>query len=213
MKHYVSTIFERLQKNNPTPKTDLAYTNPYTLTIAVVMSAQTTDKGVNKITKELFQFIHTPQDMLDFGEDRLRQAIHSIGFYNAKAKNVIALSQMLIDRFHGQVPNTRRDLESLPGVGRKSASVILNVAFGQHTMAVDTHVFRIAHRLQLSKKTNPTEVEHDLVDLIPDEYMHLAQHWLVLHGRYTCKAKKPLCSTCCLKDICPTQNMFKKNSE
>jgi endonuclease-3 len=203
MQPYIVEIFERLKKNNPNPKTDLEFTNPYTLTVAVVLSAQTTDKGVNKITKDLFQFIHTPEDMINFGLEKLKESIKSIGFYNVKAKNVIELSKMLIDKYHSQIPNIRKDLESLPGVGRKSASVILNVAFGKHTMAVDTHVFRVSHRLNLSKEKDPIKVEHDLVSIIPDEYMNFAQHWLVLHGRYTCKAKKPLCESCCIQDICP----------
>jgi endonuclease-3 len=199
-------ILKRLKSENPTPKTDLDYTNPYTLLVAVVLSAQSTDKGVNKAMKPLFEFIKTPQDLLDFGIDKFKESIKTIGLYNNKAKNIFLLSEMLVDKYNSVVPNTREDLEKLAGVGRKSANVILNVAFGVPTMAVDTHVFRVAHRLNLSHGKDPLSVELDLLKIIPESYMDHGQHWLVLHGRYTCKAKKPECERCCLYDLCESKD-------
>jgi endonuclease-3 len=203
-KQYIEEIFKRLQKSNPTPKTDLEYTNPYTLMVAVVLSAQSTDKGVNKATPSLFDKIVTPQDMLDFGIENLKQSIKTIGLYNNKAANIIKFSQQLLERHEGIVPSTQEELEALAGIGRKSANVILNVCFKKPFIAVDTHVFRVSHRLKLSVGKNPLSVEKDLINIIPLRYQDKAGHWLVLHGRYTCKAKKPACAICILNDICPS---------
>lgn len=201
---YIEEIFKRFKNQNPTPKIDLEYTNHYTLMVAVVLSAQSTDKGVNKATRSLFEKIKTPQDMLNFGIDNLKQSIKTIGLYNNKAANIIKFSEQLIERHKGVVPVFQKDLEALAGIGRKSANVILNVCFSQPFIAVDTHVFRVSHRLQLSQGKNPLSVEKDLINCIPLKYQDKAGHWLVLHGRYTCKAKKPNCATCILNDICPS---------
>lgn len=204
IKEYVEDIFKRLQQVNPFPKTDLEYTNNYTLLVAVVLSAQSTDKGVNKATRSLFQKIVTPQDMLDFGLDNLKESIKTIGLYNNKALNILKLSRQLIERHNSIIPNSQKDLEALSGVGRKSANVILNVCFKEPFIAVDTHVFRVSHRLCLSDGKNPLSVENDLINCIPKKYQDKAGHWLVLHGRYVCKAKKPSCAICVLNDICPS---------
>lgn len=201
---YIEEIFKRFENQNPTPKIDLEYTNHYTLMVAVVLSAQSTDKGVNKATRSLFEKIKTPQDMLNFGIDNLKQSIKTIGLYNNKAANIIKFSEQLIERHKGIVPVLQKDLEALAGIGRKSANVMLNVCFNQPFIAVDTHVFRVSHRLQLSQGKNPLSVEKDLINCIPLKYQDKAGHWLVLHGRYTCKAKKPSCATCILNDICPS---------
>lgn len=198
----IDEFFRRLAAVNPDPKTELKYVNVYTLLVAVVMSAQATDSGVNKATQNLFTTVKTPQAMLKLGEDGLKQKIKTIGLYNAKAKNVIALSQILVDRFDGQVPATRDDLETLPGVGRKTANVILNVFFGQPTMAVDTHVFRLANRTGMAKGKTPEQVEQKLMRVIPKQWMMHAHHWLILHGRYVCKARTPLCDACIVRDLC-----------
>ncbi|CAO5677544.1 MAG: Endonuclease III [Holosporales bacterium] len=203
---YVLEIFSRLRLKTPFPKTDLDYTNTYTLLVAVVLSAQSTDKGVNKALHPLFDVIETPQKMLDFGIDNFKNAIKTIGLYNNKAKNIFALSKILVDQFDGAVPDSRSGLESLPGVGRKSANVILNVAFNQPTIAVDTHVFRVARRLLLSAANTPIAVEMDLLKRVPREFMDNAGHWLVLHGRYVCKAQKPDCLNCCLFDLCTSKD-------
>ncbi len=195
-------FFRRLCEIDPEPKTELNYTNAYTLLVAVVLSAQSTDAGVNKATASLFKKITTPQQMVKLGEDGLRPYIKTIGLYNAKGKNIIALSQILIDKFNAQVPGTHETLQSLPGVGRKTANVILNVYFGQPTMAVDTHVFRVANRTGMAKGTTPEQVEEKLVKTIPSNYMRHAHHWLILHGRYRCKARKPLCPACVVRDLC-----------
>lgn len=198
----VEEIFRRLRKVNPEPKGELEHTNPFTLLVAVVLSAQATDAGVNKATRKLFAIADTPQKMLSLGEDRVRDLVKTIGLYRTKAKNVILLSQRLVDDFGGVVPADRDVLQSLPGVGRKTANVVLNMAFGEPTIAVDTHVFRVSHRLWLSKGNSPDAVEADLLKIVPQEFLLHAHHWLILHGRYTCKAVRPLCENCVLADLC-----------
>ena len=198
----VSEFFSRLQKTNPVPKTELEYTNAYTLLVAVVLSAQATDIGVNKATKSLFKIASSPQKMLDLGLNGLKSYIKTIGLFNTKAKNVIGLSKLLVEKFGGEVPDNRKDLESLPGVGRKTANVVLNVYFGQPTIAVDTHLFRVSNRTGLAPGTTPLEVELLLEKRIPLQFIHHAHHWLILHGRYICKAKKPLCYECPVNDLC-----------
>ena len=198
----VSQIFQRLHDANPEPKGELEHVNAYTLLVAVVLSAQATDAGVNKATRALFKVADTPQKMVALGEDQVREYIKTIGLFRNKAKNTILLSQKLVDAYGGKVPEDREALESLPGVGRKTANVVLNIAFGQPTMAVDTHVFRLAHRLDLSKGKTPLDVELDLVKIIPEPFMRHAHHWLILHGRYVCMARKPLCDQCVISDLC-----------
>jgi len=198
----IREIFRRFQKASPEPKGELQYINPYTLLIAVVLSAQATDAGVNKATPALFKVAPTPQKMVALGEEKLRGYIKTIGLYRNKAKNVIALSKRLVEEFGGKIPDDRDVLETLPGVGRKTANVVMNIAFGHPTMAVDTHVFRVANRVGLSKGTTPHAVEADLVRIIPPEYALHAHHWLILHGRYVCKARKPECWRCLISDIC-----------
>ena len=198
----VREAFSRFRKANPEPKGELEHLNPYTLLVAVVLSAQATDAGVNKATRELFRRADTPQKMLALGEDRLRDLIRTIGLYRTKARNVIALSQKLIAEFGGEVPRTREAIESLPGAGRKTANVVLNMAFGERTLAVDTHVFRVANRTQLAPGNTPLEVELGLERVIPAEFMLHAHHWLILHGRYTCIARKPRCEVCLINDLC-----------
>lgn len=201
-KNEIQEFFTRLRAENPHPKSDLEYTNAYTLLVAVALSAQATDEGVNRATKDLFQIVDTPEKMLALGEEGLKQHIKTIGLYNSKAKNVIAAAQILCDDFDGIVPDTREDLVKLPGVGRKTANVVLNVIFGQPTMAVDTHIFRVSNRTGLAPGKNVEEVEQKLLRRVPDEFMLYAHHWLILHGRYTCKARKPLCDICTVKDLC-----------
>lgn len=201
-KNEIQEFFTRLRAENPHPKSDLEYTNAYTLLVAVALSAQATDEGVNRATKDLFQTVDTPEKMLALGEEGLKQHIKTIGLYNSKAKNVIAAAQILCDEFDGIVPDTREDLVKLPGVGRKTANVVLNVIFGQPTMAVDTHIFRVSNRTGLAPGKNVEEVEQKLLRRVPDEFMLYAHHWLILHGRYTCKARKPLCDICTVKDLC-----------
>lgn len=198
----IHKIFERLREANPEPKGELDYVNVYTLLVAVVLSAQATDVGVNRATRGLFAVADTPQKMLDLGEERIREYIKTIGLYRNKAKNVMALSEKLITDFGGEVPRTREELITLPGVGRKTANVVLSMAFGQATMAVDTHIFRIANRLLLAPGKTPDEVEHRLMQIIPDQYLYHAHHWLILHGRYCCKARKPECERCVIADLC-----------
>jgi endonuclease-3 len=198
----IREIFARFQAANPEPRSELEYLNPFTLLVAVVLSAQATDVGVNKATRTLFRRADTPQKMLALGEDHIREAIKTIGLYRNKAKNVIALSQKLIDEHGGQVPESREALEALPGVGRKTANVVLNVAFGQPTLAVDTHIFRVANRIGLSQGKTPLAVELDLERVVPDEFLLHAHHWLILHGRYVCKARKPECPRCLIADLC-----------
>jgi endonuclease III len=196
-------VFARLAKAVPEPKGELEHVNPYTLLVAVVLSAQATDKGVNKATEKLFKTVTTPAKMVALGEAALIEHIKTIGLFRAKAKNVIELSKLLIERHKGEVPRHRDALEALPGVGRKTANVVLNMAFGVPTIAVDTHVFRVAGRLGLSKGTTPRAVEDDLEKIIPARFKQHAHHWLILHGRYTCTARKPKCPDCVLRDLCP----------
>jgi endonuclease-3 len=198
----VFEFFRRLAEANPSPTTELDSTNAYQLLVAVVLSAQATDASVNIATRDLFKRVKTPAQMLDFGEDALRDTIKTIGLFNTKAKNVIALSQALIDRFGGQVPRTREELQSLPGVGRKTANVVLNTAFGEETFAVDTHVFRVSNRTGLAPGKNVDEVEAKLEKIVPQPFRRDAHHWLILHGRYTCKARLPECWRCPVIDLC-----------
>jgi endonuclease-3 len=194
--------FERFRKANPHPKGELESVNDFTLLVAVVLSAQATDAGVNKATRALFQVADTPQKMLALGEERLRDYIKTIGLYKGKARNVIALSKMLIEKHGGQVPRTREELQALPGVGRKTANVVLNIAFGESTLAVDTHVFRVSNRTGLAPGKNPLEVELELDRVIPARFKTHAHHWLILHGRYTCLARNPKCAACIINDLC-----------
>ena len=195
-------FFARLKAATPEPKGELDYINPYTLLVAVVLSAQATDVGVNRATRRLFRTVDTPEKMLALGEAGLKEHIKTIGLYNAKAKNVIALSQLLIDRHAGEVPRDRESLQALPGVGRKTANVVLNIAFGEPTMAVDTHVFRVGNRTGLAPGRTPEEVEAGLEKRVPDAYRRHAHHWLILHGRYVCKARTPDCPRCVVRDLC-----------
>src|SRR6202034_3245814 len=198
----VREAFERFRNANPEPKGELEHLNPYTLLVAVVLSAQATDAGVNRATRALFPIADTPQKMLALGEEKLRDYIKTIGLYRTKAKNVIALSEKLIRDFGGEVPRTREEIESLPGAGRKTANVVLNMAFGERTMAVDTHVFRVGNRTGLAPGKSPLEVELGLERVIPPEFMLHAHHWLILHGRYTCLARQPRCAVCLINDLC-----------
>jgi endonuclease III len=195
-------FFRRLAADNPAPKTELEYINPYTLLVAVVLSAQATDIGVNKATGPLFQIVQTPQQMVELGEEKLRQYIRTIGLFNTKAKNVIKLSEILVAEHAGEVPRKRKELEALPGVGRKTANVVLNVAFGQTTIAVDTHIFRVSNRTGLARGKTPEEVERKLLRYVPARWKPHAHHWLILHGRYICKARKPDCPACTVRDLC-----------
>jgi len=198
----VFDFFRRLAEANPSPTTELDYTDPYTLLVAVVLSAQATDASVNIATKPLFERIKTPRQMVAFGEERLRAAIKTIGLFNTKAKNVIALSEALIERYRGEVPRTREELQALPGVGRKTANVVLNTAFGEETFAVDTHVFRVCNRTGLAPGKTVDEVEARLERIVPQPFRRDAHHWLILHGRYVCKARLPECWRCPVIDLC-----------
>ena len=198
----IEIFFARLQAADPEPKGELNYSNTYTLLVAVVLSAQATDVGVNKATKALFEAVDNPADMVKLGEAKVKQHIRTIGLFNTKAKNVIALSRRLLEHFDGQVPQTREELETLPGVGRKTANVVCNIAFGQPTIAVDTHLFRLGNRTGLAPGKTPLEVERKLVKRIPKTYLQYAHHWLILHGRYVCKARKPDCPACIVNDVC-----------
>jgi endonuclease III len=198
----VREAFSRFRRDNPEPRGELEHLNPFTLLVAVVLSAQATDAGVNKATRALFAVADTPAKMLALGEEKLRDYIKTIGLYRTKARNVIALSQKLISEFGGEVPRSRAEIESLPGAGRKTANVVLNMAFGEHTMAVDTHVFRVGNRTGLARGDTPLEVELGLERVIPSEFMLHAHHWLILHGRYTCLARKPRCEVCLINDLC-----------
>lgn len=195
-------FFRRLEEDNPEPKGELNYTNPYTLLVAVALSAQATDVGVNKATDALFKIVSTPQDMLDLGEAKLKDHIKTIGLFNSKAKNVMKAAQMLVDDHGGIVPNDQAALEKLPGVGRKTANVVRNIAWGEPTVAVDTHIFRLGNRTGMAKGKTPLEVEKKLIKAIPKQYMLHAHHWLILHGRYICKARKPDCAKCKVYDLC-----------
>ncbi len=202
----VETFFARLRDANPEPKGELDFINPYTLLVAVVLSAQSTDVGVNKATAKLFQVAKTPPEMLDLGLDGLKDYIKTIGLFNNKANAIIGLSEKLVKEFDGRVPEDRDSLESLPGVGRKTANVVLNIAFGQETCAVDTHIFRLSNRTGLAPGKTPLEVERGLVKAIPALYRRHAHHWLILHGRYVCKARKPECAACLVRDLCAYQD-------
>lgn len=198
----VAEIFKRLRAGDPEPESELKYVNSFTLLVAVVLSAQATDIGVNKATEALFKVAVTPEKMAALGVEKLQDYIKTIGLYRNKAKNVIALSQMIIAQHGSEIPTTREELEELPGVGRKTANVVLNVAFGEPTMAVDTHIFRVSNRTGLAPGKNPLEVEKGLLAVIPGEFMMHAHHWLILHGRYICKARKPVCTNCVIEDLC-----------
>jgi endonuclease-3 len=198
----ITAMFRRFAEADPEPKSELEYLNPFTLLVAVVLSAQATDAGVNKATRALFKVADTPEKMVRLGEAKLREYVKTIGLYRNKARNVILLSQRLIAEHGGAGPRARAALEQLPGVGRKTANVVLNVIFGEPTMAVDTHVLRVAHRTGLSTGTTPLAVEEDLIRVVPAQYALHAHHWLILHGRYVCKARVPECSRCIIRDIC-----------
>jgi endonuclease-3 len=198
----VEKIFRRFQAANPEPRGELRSVNDFTLLVAVVLSAQATDEGVNRATQALFAVADTPEKMVALGEEGLREYIKTIGLYRGKAKNIIALSRQLIEKHGGQVPDDREALEALPGVGRKTANVVLNTAFGHPTIAVDTHLFRVSNRTGLAPGKTPREVETKLLKTVPAPYMHHAHHWLILHGRYVCKARKPECWRCLISDLC-----------
>ena len=198
----VEKIFKRFAINKPDPQIELIYSSPYTLLVAVILSAQATDKGVNKVTPGLFEIADTPAKMLALGEERLKEIVNSIGLYNTKSKNIIAMSKLLVENHNGEVPDNLEDLENLPGVGRKSANIMLNCIWGHPTIAVDTHVLRVSNRLGLCTTTNPQKTEEALLQVIPDKWKRLAHYWLVLHGRYVCKARKPECGRCIISDLC-----------
>jgi endonuclease-3 len=198
----ITAIFERLEAINPNPTTELEYSTPFELLVAVILSAQATDKGVNLATRELFKHANTPQAILELGLDGLSKYIRTIGLYNSKARNILATCKILVDQHGGEVPRSREALEALPGVGRKTANVILNTAFGEPTIAVDTHIFRVANRTNLAPGRNVREVEDRLLEVVPKEYVHDAHHWLILHGRYICLARKPKCPICPIRDLC-----------
>jgi endonuclease III len=198
----VIDLFTRLRELNPRPTTELVYTTPFELLVAVVLSAQATDVGVNKATRKLYPVANTPQAILDLGEEKLKRYISTIGLFNAKAKNVIALCRILVEQYDGEVPNTREALEALPGVGRKTANVVLNTAFRQPAMAVDTHIFRVSNRTGIAPGKTVLEVERKLLKFVPKDYLLDAHHWLILHGRYVCQARKPRCASCRIEDLC-----------
>jgi len=195
-------LFEALKAANPAPTTELKYSTPFELLVAVILSAQATDKGVNKATEKLFAVANTPQAIADLGLRKLKTYVKTIGLYNTKAANIIKTCKLLLEKHGGKVPRTREELEALPGVGRKTANVILNTAFGHPTIAVDTHIFRVANRTGLAPGKNVREVEDKLMKVVPDKYKHDAHHWLILHGRYTCIARKPRCGSCPIYDLC-----------
>ena len=205
----IEALFFRLSQGRPEPTSELDYCNAYTLVVAVALSAQATDIGVNKATKALFANVTTPRQMVELGEQKLIEHIRTIGLFRTKAKNVMALSQMLLDDFDGEVPRTRTDLQKLPGVGRKTANVVLNVAFGQPTIAVDTHIFRVSNRTGMAPGKTPDAVEDVLVRVVPGAYALHAHHWLILHGRYICKARKPDCPNCMIADLCKFRDKTK----
>lgn len=201
-KHTIDAIFARFKKANPSPTTELRYRSNFELLVAVILSAQATDVSVNKATAELFKVANTPEKILALGEAGLKKYIKTIGLFNSKAKNILQMCQLLRDKYHSKVPNERAALEELPGVGRKTANVILNTCFGQPVIAVDTHIFRVANRIGLTKGKTPLAVEEQLMQVIPKKYLHDAHHWLILHGRYTCTARKPRCASCIIPDLC-----------
>jgi endonuclease-3 len=203
MKHTaIAEVFRRFAAANPNPKGELVFTNPYTLLVAVVLSAQATDEGVNKATKELFGIADSPAKMVRLGLEGVKRHIRTIGLYNNKAKNILRLSEILIEKHGGRVPHDRGALEALPGVGRKTANVVLNIAFNEPTIAVDTHLFRLCNRSGIAPGKTPREVEAGLLKRVPAKYRHHAHHWLILHGRYICKARKPDCANCLIRDLC-----------
>jgi len=197
-----SEIYARLRSANPRPDTELEYGTPFELLISVILSAQATDVSVNKATDKLYAVANTPQSILHLGTSRLKGYIKTIGLFNSKAENIIKTCRILLDRHDGEVPRTREELEALPGVGRKTANVVLNTAFGEPTIAVDTHIFRVSNRTGIAKGKTPLEVEKRLTRLTPEDYRQDAHHWLILHGRYTCKARKPVCPACLIRDLC-----------
>ncbi|MDR3504223.1 MAG: endonuclease III [Legionella sp.] len=201
-KQKIREIFTRFREQNPHPTTELVYHSPFELLIAVILSAQATDVSVNKATAKLFPVANTPRGILDLGLDQLKEYVKSIGLYNSKAQNIIKTCALLIQHHHGEVPRQREALEALPGVGRKTANVVLNTAFGEPTMAVDTHIFRVANRTGIAKGKTPLAVEHALVKNITPEFLQDAHHWLILHGRYVCTARAPKCATCIIQDLC-----------
>ena len=205
----INQIFQIFSNNNPTPKTELEFTNNFTLSVAVILSAQATDISVNKATKNFFPSYDTPEKILSLGEDGLKKYIKTIGLYNSKAKNVIALCEILIDKYNSDIPSEFDELIKLPGIGRKTANVILNCAFGKPTMAVDTHVHRVSNRIGFSNGNTPEKVERDLLKKIPNKWLNHGHHWLILHGRYTCKARKPQCSECQITEYC---KYYKENN-
>ena len=205
-------IYTRLRKHIPEPETELSYDSPFELLVSVVLSAQATDVSVNKATALLYPVANTPQTILDLGESGLKEFIKAIGLFNSKAKNIIETCRRLIEKHDGQVPTTREELEALPGVGRKTASVVLNTAFGEPTIAVDTHIFRVSNRTGLAKGKTPLEVEMRLTKLTPEEFRQNAHHWLILHGRYTCKARKPECPACVINDLCEYRRKTKEEA-
>ena len=207
-KKQIQVFFERLREQRPSPRTELNYSSPFELLIAVMLSAQATDVSVNKATDKLYPVANTAQAILNLGVEGLKTYIKSIGLYNAKAENVIKTCQILVDQYQGQVPETRQQLEALPGVGRKTANVVLNTAFGQPTMAVDTHIFRVGNRTGLAVGKNVLEVEHRLIKVIPKEFILDAHHWLILHGRHCCIARKPKCGECVVADVCNWPDRF-----
>ena len=201
-KEAIYDFFKRLHTIEPEPKSDLEWTNPYTLLVAVTLSAQATDEGVNRATKDLFKIADTPQKMLDLGLNGLKEHIKTIGLYNNKAKNVIAMAEILVNEHNGDIPQTREELVKLPGVGRKTANVVLNIVFKEPTMAVDTHIFRLSNRTGMAPGKNPDQVEQELLKVVPKDFALHAHHWLILHGRYTCLARKPKCKDCTVRDLC-----------
>ncbi|MEE9901925.1 MAG: endonuclease III [Acinetobacter haemolyticus] len=207
-KKQIQIFFERLREQRPNPQTELNYSSPFELLIAVMLSAQATDVSINKATDKLYPIANTAQAILNLGVDGLKEYIKTIGLYNAKAENVIKTCQILVNQYQGQVPETRKELEALPGVGRKTANVVLNTAFGQPTMAVDTHIFRVGNRTGLAIGKNVLEVEDRLIKVIPKEFIIDAHHWLILHGRYCCIARKPKCGECIVSDVCHWPDRF-----
>ncbi len=205
-------IYKRLKKHIPKPQTELVHETPFELLISVILSAQATDVSVNKVTAELYPVANTPQAILDLGEAGLKKYIKTIGLFNSKAKNIIKTCRLLLDKHGGQVPRTREELEALPGVGRKTANVVLNTAFGEPTIAVDTHIFRVSNRTGLAHGKTPLEVEKRLTKLTPEEFRKNAHHWLILHGRYTCKARKPECADCVINDLCEYRGKTKEEA-
>jgi endonuclease-3 len=208
----IAEIFRRFEEQESDPRTELEYDSPYTLVVSVALSAQATDVSVNKATAKLYKVADTPQKMLALGEEGLKPYISSIGLYNTKAKNVIALSRILVEQYGGEVPLTREALQALPGVGRKTASVVLNELRIEPAIAVDTHVFRVAHRLGLSTGKTPDQVEAELMSIVPEPLLTRAHHWLILHGRYVCVARRPKCEECVVADLCPSRHLFAKDA-